>query len=66
MTDTPTAEPSANPTQRDAEALKHDAERGLHHALSHLENQFFKKLNDFGSFSRAEANALLAWIAGNL
>jgi hypothetical protein len=66
MTDTPTAEPSANPTRRDAEALKHDAERGLRHALSHLEDEFLAKLNELGSFSRAEANALLAWIAGNL
>jgi hypothetical protein len=66
MTDTPAAQPDASTTEEAVDVLKHDAERRLHHALSHLEDEFLKKLGELGSFSRAEAKALLAWIAGKL
>lgn len=59
MTDTPT-------TEQAVQVLKRDAERDARHALSHLEDEFRKKLAEFGSFSRVEAKAILAWIAGRL
>ena len=53
-------------TQQAVDVLKHDAERDVRHGLSHLEDEFLKKLGELGSFSRAEGKALLAWVAGKL
>jgi hypothetical protein len=50
----------------DAENILHDGERSTRHKLAHLEEEFFVELNKFATYTKEEADKLLAWLSSRI